>query len=141
MARILYCWETQTLADVPGRARGLARALAARGHELALMVSDTNAAGRELRGSGLAYYQAPVPVMALRYTRLRNFADSLAATGFLDLDTLRRLQRGWRQWFSLLRPDVLVVDHAPVAQLAACLNRMVCLRLGDRKSTRLNSSH
>lgn len=131
MARVLICLETQTLADIHGRARALARALQERGHEVALAVSDTNAACRELRGTGLAFYQAPIALTSRRSSRMRNYGDSLAALGFFDLQVLRRLQDAWRQLMTVLRPDVLVIDHAPVAHLAARLNRFPYLRLSD----------
>ena len=131
MARVLICLETQTLVDVHGRARALARALQVRGHEVALAVSDTNAACRELRGTGLAFYQAPIALTSRRSSRMRNYGDFLAALGFLDLQVLRRLRDAWRQLLTVLRPDVLVIDHAPVAHLVARLIRFPYLRLSD----------
>jgi Glycosyltransferase family 28 C-terminal domain len=69
---------------------------------------------------GFRLLQAPVWLPRLNQPpRLLTYANLLAGAGWLDAPGLAALLSAWRNSFELLRPDMLVADHAPTALLAA----------------------
>ncbi|MFN3304061.1 MAG: glycosyltransferase [Roseateles sp.] len=98
----------------------LARALRARGHEVSFLLRDLSRAHGRVVTEGFAIGQAPVWLPKLANPPpLSNYTTVLAAAGWLDAPGLAGLISGWRRWYELLRPDVLICDHAPTALLAA----------------------
>lgn len=96
-----------------------ARALRARGHEVSFLLRDLSRAHGRVAVEGFAIGQAPVWLPKLANPPvLSNYTTVLAAAGWLDAPGLAGLISGWRRWYELLRPDVLICDHAPTALLA-----------------------
>ena len=120
MARVLLAWEMGANLGHIDRLLVLARALRARGHEAVFVLRDLSRAQPRIAAEGYTMGQAPVwlPRMA-NPPQLANYTAVLASAGWLDVAGLAGLLCGWRTWFDLLRPEVLVCDHAPTALLAA----------------------
>ena len=104
----------------------LAAALVARGHDVALAVPV------EVAPTGFALFAAPrwrVPpppgYVAVCY------ADLLMHGGYAAPDALRDLMAGWRLVLEQARPDLLVVDFAPTAMLAARVAGVAMACVGD----------
>lgn len=119
MARVLLAWELGANLGHIDRLLMLARVLRARGHEAVFVLRDLSRAHSRVVAEGYGVGQAPVwlPRM-VNPPRLANYTAVLASAGWLDPCGLAGLLSGWRTWFDLLRPDVLVCDHAPTALLA-----------------------
>lgn len=119
MARVLMAWELGANLGHIDRLLVLAEALKARGHEVIFVLRDLSRAHARVAAAGYTVGQAPVwlPRMA-NPPRLSNYTLVLANAGWLDSGGLTGLLCGWRTWFELLRPQVLVCDHAPTALLA-----------------------
>ncbi|THG77813.1 glycosyltransferase family 1 protein [Pseudomonas sp. A-1] len=60
-----------------------------------------------------------------------NYADVLRVSGFADVRDVAARLNAWQGLFSLVRPDVLVADHAPTALLAAQLAEIPRLSIGN----------
>jgi hypothetical protein len=48
-----------------------------------------------------------------------SYAEILFRAGFLDASALTGVVRAWRALFQLVQPDMILIDHAPTALLAA----------------------
>lgn len=98
----------------------VARELRVRGHEAVFVLKDLSRAHDRVVAAGFTVLQAPVwlPRM-VRQPPLSNFCTVLAAAGWLDVRGLCGLLSAWRALFDLVRPDLLMCDHAPTAMLAA----------------------
>ncbi len=120
MATIALIWELGSDYGHIGRFLPIARALRERGHRPVMILRDISRANEMLSPFGLEYLQAPLwlpPVKGLPPPL--NFTESLFLFGFLNPAGLLSVARAWRQLFALLKPDLLVFDHAPTALLAA----------------------
>ncbi len=129
MARFLLAWELGGGLGHASTLATIAQALLERGHEVDLVWRDVDL-GASLLGAAfnhprLRFFAAPAWAKAkgrptpIGPTDVRTYADLLCLNGFHDTP---RLTGQLKAWLSLLRtcqPDVLVVDHAPVALLAA----------------------
>jgi len=120
MSRILYVWELGTGYGHVGSVLPLAVRLKARGHEVVFALRDLTHAERFLGRRGFALLQAPVWLSEKRGLDLPvSYAEMLANFGFLDRAGLTGMVKAWRQLYALVQPDLLVIDHAPTALLAA----------------------
>ena len=120
MSRILYVWELGTGYGHVGSVLPLAVRLKARGHEVVFALRDLTHAERFLGRRGFALLQAPVWLSEKRGLDLPvSYAEMLANFGFLDRAGLTGMAKAWRQLYTLVQPDLLVIDHAPTALLAA----------------------
>ena len=125
MSRILYVWELGAGYGHVGSVLPLAVHLKERGHDVVFALRDLAHAERFLGRRGFALLQAPVwigdrrgPDPPINY-RPVNYAEMLTNFGFLDAAGLSSMVRAWRQLYTLVRPDLLLVDHGPTALLAA----------------------
>lgn len=120
MATIALIWELGSDYGHIGRFLPIAQELRARGHRPVMILRDLSRADEMLGPHALEYLQAPLwlpPVQGL--PAALNFTETLFLFGFLSPPGLLSIARAWRQLFALLKPDLLVFDHAPTALLAA----------------------
>jgi len=120
MSRILLAWELGLGLGHTSRLGPLAVALARRGHEPVLALKDlTAASGPGFDGASGPILQAPVWVNEVGGLPAPiGMAETLLRFGFYDASALAALARGWRNLVSLVRPDLILFDHAPTALLA-----------------------
>lgn len=132
MSRILLAWELGNGAGHLASLRPVAEALLARGHRLTFAVQNLHAAASIYAGLDLALVPAPF-VQSLQNFRQSpaNFAEILMRFGYLDAGTLSGLLRGWRGLIELSGAEVVVVDHAPTALLAARGLPLRCMTFGN----------
>jgi UDP:flavonoid glycosyltransferase YjiC (YdhE family) len=119
MATIALIWELGSDYGHIGRFLPIAQALRARGHRPVMILRDISRADEMLGPLGLEYLQAPLwlpPVKGLPPPI--NFTETLLLFGFLSPAGLLSVARAWRQLLALLKPGLLVFDHAPTALLA-----------------------
>lgn len=120
MATIGLVWELGSDYWHIGRFLPIALALRERGHRPVMILRDISRADEMLGPYGLEFLQAPLwlpPVQGL--PPALNFTESLFLFGFLNAKGLLSVVRAWRALFGLLKPDLLVFDHAPTALLAS----------------------
>ena len=123
--KILFTWELGGGLGHLTREAPIARALAARGHEVLFAVRDCRVAEAVLGKDGLSFVQAPVPVLVRPVPHMiesyPGYASVLAAWAFGEVDCLHGLFGAWRHWLAAYRPDAVVCDFSPVAQWSAHL--------------------
>lgn len=132
MALILFAWELGGDYGHLSRLLPVARELEARGHITVFAVRDLMGAEALLAPHGIRAFQAP-----LWLGQLTNLPDPIAYPemlmrfGFLNARALTGICRAWRNLVALLRPDLLVLDHAPTALLATRGLGLARLNFGD----------
>ncbi|WP_374502826.1 glycosyltransferase [Zoogloea sp.] len=120
MATIALIWELGSDYGHIGRFLPIALELKARGHRPVMILRDISRADEMLGRHGIEYLQAPLwlpPVQGLPAPI--NFTESLFLFGFLQPAGLLSVLRAWRALLALLKPDLLIFDHAPTALLAS----------------------
>jgi hypothetical protein len=98
----------------------LARGLAARGHTVYAALRALERA-RDVFGPGMSALASPWAATPVAH-QLRppvTVSHILHNRGWHDAGQLRGLVAAWRSLYALVRPDVVVFDHAPTALLAA----------------------
>lgn len=123
--RILLAWEIGSGFGHITKLAPIARALHAHTSidacELTFAIKEPTAATLFADDVDCRVLQAPfhpVKSHANRGTPLV-YSDDLRACGYADADVLTGLLRAWRDLYDLLDPDVLIVDSAPTALVAA----------------------
>jgi hypothetical protein len=121
MSRILFAWELGGGYGHLGPFRPVAEALLARGHELTIAAREVQTAAAVFRSMPVRIVQAPICIKT--YHGLAepplNFAEILMRYGYLDAPQLAGLLQAWRGLLDVTQADILIVDHAPTALLAA----------------------
>lgn len=92
-----------------------------RGHDAALVLRELQNATRLRNHERFRLFQAPVwlaKVQGLPEPPL-NYSEMLLRCGYHDAASLTALLQAWRNLLQLLDPQVVVLEHAPTAALAA----------------------
>lgn len=132
MARVLIAWELGEAFGHLARCLRLAQGLVARGHSVTLALKDVRLPAGKAPASGITVLPAPLtPQAGAGGSPPVNYADVLRASGFADARDVAARLNAWQGLFSLVRPDVLVADHAPTALLAAGLADILHLSIGN----------
>ena len=122
MACVLHAWELGAGYGHIVSIYAMAAALAGHGHRNLLAVKDVAAAARLAPEPDLEIYQAPLPMPTRSGSRpALNYADLLRLLGYTEPRGLAGLLKAWLRLFDHVRPDLVVLDHAPTAGLAARL--------------------
>ena len=120
MRNILLAWEFgqnwgHLARDLPIVAR-----LAGNGHRVVCAAIDTRVAVDMFDSTPITFVQAPSPRRTAQSPKTPVSHAEIALTGgYDDPSTLRGLVGAWRGIFELTHPDVLMIDYAPTAVLAA----------------------
>ena len=135
MARAFFAWELGGDLGHARRVLAVARELRALGHETAFAFSDLAPLG-SLGDATLEWYQAPLTALNPRPNLAPlSASDILLNRGFGDAAGLAGALRGWLGIFELWKPDLLVSDYAPAAQLAARAAGLRRIAIGSGFST------
>jgi UDP:flavonoid glycosyltransferase YjiC (YdhE family) len=108
--------------------------LCLRGHFVVLALKDVRVPAECRRvAQGVTVLQAPLtPPHRFAERRMPvNYADVLVHSGFAIPQDLAARLVAWQGIYSLVRPDILVGDHAPTALLAAHLAGVPHLAVGN----------
>ena len=120
MGSIVFVWEFggglgHILYDLP-----LAKSLKERGHEVICIMKHVIDAERILGQHGIKVLQAPVwQVNVKPLENTFSYAETLFNHGYLVEGALLSMTKAWRDLLDIIRPDLLIVDHAPTALIAA----------------------
>ena len=132
MARVLIAWELGEAFGHLARCLRLAEGLVARGHGVTLALKDVRLPAGQALTPGITVLAAPLtPQAGAGGSPPVNYADVLRVSGFAEARDVAARLNAWQGMFSLVRPDVLVADHAPTALLAARLARIPHLSIGN----------
>ena len=94
--------------------------LVERGHHVSLVSRHLSSAARVLDGVSLDHYQAPIRTKRVGGPdRSGGYAEMLLNIGYREPWELRGRFLAWKSLWRTLRPDVVLLDHAPTATLAA----------------------
>ena len=120
MSRILLAWEQgQGLGHLYSLA-ALARTLALQGHTVTLVSRELSACRALLAGTTIHLLMAPHWSRRGKWpTPARNLAELLLRRGYHEKASLAPMVAAWRAIFDLVSPDLLVLNYAPTAALAA----------------------
>ncbi|WP_158927192.1 hypothetical protein [Acidisphaera sp. S103] len=128
--RVLLAAEFMRGGATATRLLPLADALADRGHDVTLALPAELAAS--VAASGFPVVDAPRWTVAPPPGFVAvSYADLLMHGGYAAPDALRGLMVGWRGVLEQVSPDLLVVDFAPTAMLAARVAGIATAAVGD----------
>ena len=98
----------------------LARALEGEGFAPVLAVNNLTEPGSLLRDAPYPVLQAPLfpRELAAPGFRAGSYADILALKGFAEPEGLSAMVRGWQGLLDMVRPALVIADHAPTLSLA-----------------------
>ena len=120
MAKIALVWGLGADLGHITRYSIIAKELIKRGHEPCLILRDIGRMRSILKDQQLFFLQAPVYQQKTKgLSPPLNLTETLFRVGFAEPKALASLLVAWRHLYVTLKPDVIVFDHAPVAQLAA----------------------
>ena len=119
MARIAFVWELGGSIGHLLSCAGLARALHARGHAIALMLRELGPVALVPEAKAYDVFEAPRTAQEGLADVPVSYAEILLGCGWREPHELARLLRGWRTLLTEWKPDLVVADFAPTALLAA----------------------
>ena len=125
---VLVAWELGGNLGHLLRTKPVASVLSERGHAVTWAVPDPAAATALLDGQWREVLRVPRYVLPTRQEPAC-YAEILAAHGFGDDAMLSDAMSAWSRLLAHVRPDVMLVDHSPLALLAARLHRVPALHL------------
>ena len=132
MARFLFVWELGGDYGHFARLLPVALALRARGHEVVFAVRDLMGAETLVRPHGIESFQAPLWLRKVaRLPEPISYPEMLMRFGFLNATALTGVCRAWRSLITVLKPDAVVLDHAPTALLATRGLNLARINFGD----------
>lgn len=132
MATILFAWELGGDYGHLSRLLPVARELRQRGHRCVFAVRDLMGAEAILTPHQLLAFQAPIWLGQV--TNLPDpisYPELLMRFGYLNAVALTGIARAWRNLLAVLKPNLLVLDHAPTALLATRGLKLPRINLGD----------
>ncbi|MBB6581160.1 glycosyltransferase [Ralstonia solanacearum] len=120
MSRILFAWELGANLGHLARDLPVAEVLRKQGHDVLFSGKDLRVAEQVLSPAGFKFVQAPAAASTPQDSYApANYSEMLIGAGYGDvLGTLARV-KAWAALFDLHRTDVVVINHAPTALLAA----------------------
>jgi UDP:flavonoid glycosyltransferase YjiC (YdhE family) len=132
MARIVLAWELGGGYGHLVRLGALARALRALGHDPVLVLKDLSYVAERLGKDGFTCLQAPLWIHPRAATSAEiSFIEILLGTGFDDPVRLSGLVGAWRTLFDLVEADLVVSDMAPAACMAADIDGLPVVLIGN----------
>lgn len=132
MARILIAWEFGENWGHLSRDLPIALALTKAGHQVICAVADTRIGAQLLDGTAIRYVQAPVARRPTRPPRaLVSHAEILLEGGYDQPGVLRGLIGGWLGLLDIYHPDVVMIDYAQTALLAARIQKIPTVLVGS----------
>ncbi len=133
MSRILIAWELGANLGHLTRLLPIAEILQQQAHQVLFVVRDTEAAAVLLEPRGFAFISAPYYIGKTKIAQPPvNYAELLIADAYLAKPSLIGRIRSWLALYQLYKPDIILIDYAPSALLAAHIEHIpaVCIDNG-----------
>ena len=119
MAMILYAWELGAGFGHVYRMDAVTQILGQAGHNVVHAVKDLRRVGSHLAQWANLPLQAPLTLERPSIQQAINYSDVLKMCGYTSADTLNALLGAWAFLIDHSRADLVLIDHAPTAALAA----------------------
>jgi UDP:flavonoid glycosyltransferase YjiC (YdhE family) len=131
MKTIFFAWELGANYGHIASIAPVARAMKAMGHRC-IIASQTVLTAFQTHDPPFEMI-LPAPISRKRRIAVptRTYPQLCKDGGFDDADELAALTRSWLSLFKLVQPDLVVVEHAPVALLAAAIAKLPAAQLGS----------
>jgi UDP:flavonoid glycosyltransferase YjiC (YdhE family) len=127
--RYLFIWELGGGLGHLSNLLPLAATLRNRGHDVFVAVKDVVSGARVARN--FAFSLLPIPERRFDLPFMpASYAEVVYSTAFATETTLEAIVRSWHALFALIRPDILICDHAPCSLFAARLMGIPRVNLG-----------
>ncbi len=122
MGRVLCAWELGGALGHLARFRVLADLLSARGHEAVFALRELGSAELMLGRTRYRWFRAPLltPVFQPR-VRPCTYTEILLQHGYADPLRITGQVNGWLALMEVARPDLVLLDYAPTARIAAVI--------------------
>jgi hypothetical protein len=130
LSNILFTWELGANLGHLTRDLPLARYCRGAGHKVAWVVNNLDASTRLLSKEGFTLLQAPKLQPVGKLPPPINFAAMLLSEGYVGSSALATAVQSWLDLIAVVKPDVLVYNHAPTALLAAQIGGLPVLLCG-----------
>jgi UDP:flavonoid glycosyltransferase YjiC (YdhE family) len=110
----------------------LAIQLKSRGHCVLAVVRDIATASATLGPADVTFVQSPchTGVQAIS-ANATGYADMLLSQGWSDRSALWGMLQAWITVYRMFQPDVVVLDYAPTARLAATVSKIPAVLIGS----------
>jgi hypothetical protein len=132
MLKVLIAWELGGGMGHVMRAAALARAFEERGVDTTVCLADLADSPHASWPSRCHLFQAPRGSRLPRhFAAPATFGELLYSCGYDDGNQLSALVTAWDHLIETTRPDMVLADHAPAAQLAARVNGVAVARIGS----------
>lgn len=116
---ILCTWEMGGGLGHLARLAILTKALESDGHRVVLALKDISRSYPFFKETQAQILQAPNWLLKLQMQRpIACQADALLLSGYIDADALFMLTQAWKSIVQLVKPEVVIFDYSPTAQLA-----------------------
>ena len=120
MARIAYCWELGAGLGHLTAFLPMARLLKDRGHEVFCISKELIGTGELLEKQGFKVFQAPYWTPNIKNLPSPvNYAEILFGFGYVQEERVFEKIKAWENLLRAVGPDIVILDHAPSASLAA----------------------
>ena len=119
MGRIVFAWEFGGGMGHIQRILPLAKKMQERGHEVICAMKHVISAEGILGKHDIKIIQAPVwQVKVKQLPTSYSYSDTLVNLGYLVRSGPLSIAKAWRNLFDSLKPDLIIMDHAPTALVA-----------------------
>ena len=125
----MFAWELGSGMGHIGNALNVLAGLRERGHEVVAVVRSLAAGTKYLGPLGIEVRQAP-RVTSKKFAAVATYPGVLAQVGWTNLAVVLNMTRQWSKFVDEIRPDQLIVEHAPSALLAARGRHLSIVNLG-----------
>jgi UDP:flavonoid glycosyltransferase YjiC (YdhE family) len=132
VSRYLLTWELGLNLGHLARLLPIASQLKARGHSVLVAVREIPAAAPVFGPVGIPFVQAPhLPRGFPHPERACGYADILLSQGWNDRQILWGLTQNWHNLIRMFRPDAVLANFSPTAQLATRIAAIPTIVIGN----------
>jgi UDP:flavonoid glycosyltransferase YjiC (YdhE family) len=129
---VIYAWELGANLGHLERGIGIAHSLRENGIQCSFVVRDIRSSARFLSTHGFLFHAAPQCADSESRSRglSLSYSDVLLANGWANHDHLLARVRTWIGILEVLKADAILIDHSPLALLAARVMRVPIFLVG-----------
>jgi len=129
---ILFAWELGANLGHVGAIAPLAEELSCRGNKVFVAARNLYSAHSLISDSSIHLLQAPGNTRPYAGTALvRSLPEILLRNGYASVDSLMPLVKAWLTLIDQIKPDLVVSDYSPSAQLAAKIRALPVMIIGN----------
>jgi len=119
MAKIVFAWELGSGYGHIAKFLQVAHELSKRGHQIFCIAKELQHLAPRIQSSRITLLQAPVWQQEKVGVTSYCYAELLLNIGYYDNLQIQGKLMAWQSLYDLIKPDLLIAEHAPTALLAA----------------------